>query len=305
MGKGKKLAIGISGILIGGILLSGGMAFAESSGNSRVAKLAGKIPWVGQKMGHRGGIIGVKGQFGTLGVRLCLENLDQLVEEGTITQVKADEIRTKRQQKISDVLETLVGNGTISREQSDKILKSFADAAAYREAEAEKIENMTVREARQYIMDNRGKPQNNLGQLVTDGVIIQEQADAFKNAMALNAQALNQQRLTDGMKALVDKGTITQDQVNKILAKLESVRTDKEAYREKIKNMTPEERQEYIKTNRFKPQNPINQLTTEGTLTQEQAKALRGITGFGGKPGFGGKQSRGDKTGPIGRGGRR
>jgi polyhydroxyalkanoate synthesis regulator phasin len=330
MGKGKNLAIGISGVLIGGMLLTGGMAFAASSGNSTATNLANKIPWVGQMMGHRGGMMdgrggmmGAKGQFGVGGAMLSQENLDQLVKEGTITQAKADEIKAydnsmvakgrrgllnelvtskiltqaeadtiqvklkelgqaQSQQQISDSLKTLVDKGTITQEQSDKILKSFADAAANRAAQAQKIENMTVKEARQYMQDNQGKTHNSLEQLVTDGVITHDQADAFKDAMAENAQKQNQQRISDGLKALVDKGTITQAQADKILAKLDTVQKDREALREKIKNMTAEERQQYMKNNQLKPENPISQLVTDGTITQEQADALAGIVGKGG-----------------------
>ena len=348
MGKGKNLAIGVSGVLIGGMLLTGGLAFADSSGTSTVANLANKVPWVGQMMGARGGMMGAKGQLEAQGAKLSQENLNQLVKEGTITQAKADEIRTfidktekeknttgnsvklkgrpdslaelvtnkiltqaeadniktelnelaqaQSQQQISDALKVLVDKGTITQEQSDNILKGYADAAANREAQAQKIENMTVKEARQYMEDNRGKQQNPLDQLVTDGVITQAQVEAFQNAMAENAQKQNQQRIADDLKALVDKGTITQAQVDKILAKLDTVQKDQEALREKIKNMTAEERQQYMKDNKAKPQNPISQLVSDSTITQDQANALGGIVerhGMGGMEGKGGPMARG------------
>lgn len=386
MGKGKNFAIGLSGVLIGGMLLSGGVALADTSGSTTVASLTGKIPWVGKMLGHgggflgdrggmfggRGGMMGEKGWFGAAGAGLSQANLEQLVKEGTITQAKADEIQAyidktqkekqaqleqmknmtpeerkallgkkntgdsvklkgpqdlltalvensiltqaeadavkaklnelaqaQSRQKISDSLKTLVDKGTITQEQSDKILQSFAEAPAKREALAQKIENMTVKEARQYMLDNKGIPQNPLGQLVADGVITQAQADAFQAAMVETAQKENQQRAADGLKALVDKGTITQDQADKILAKLASVKTDQEALREKLKSMTKEELQQYMKDNQVKREDPISQLVTDGTITQDQANALRGIAGLGGKGGPGGK---GGKGGPMARG---
>lgn len=376
MGKVKNVAIGLSGVLIGGMLLSGGVALANPGGSSAVASLTGKIPWVGQMLGHRGGmmegrggLMGGKGQFGPAGSKLSQVNLAELVKEGTITQAKADEIQAyidkteqdqqarkeqlknmtpeqrkaagetfdkatgpkgrqdlltalvqnnilsqaeadtvktkldelaqaQSRQKISDSLKTLVDKGTITQEQADKILKGFADAAANREALAQKIENMTVKEARQYMQDNQGKPQNPLGQLVTDGVITQAQADAFQAAMAETAQKESQQRVADGLKALAGKGTITQDQADKILAKLASVRTDQEALREKLKNMTAEERQQYMKDNQVRPQDPISQLVTDGTITQQQADALAGIVGKAGMAG--GMRGIGGMGGPMG-----
>lgn len=326
MEKRKTFATALSGVLVGGLLLSGGMVFAGDANSSVPDKLTGKMPFFGQAMKHRGGMAFGKGHFMAGRGMLSQAVLDQLVKDGVITQDKAaeikayidkmaqerqagdpgsrragrqdlftelvnnniltqeqaDTIKTKlteaaqkqNQQRISDSLKILVEKGTITQEQSDKILKQFEDAKKDREVLAQKMENMTLKEIRQYMQDNQGKPQNPINQLVSDGVINQEQADAFRATMKETAQKQNQQRISDSLKALVEKGTITQEQSDKILKKLEDTRKDREALFDKTKDMTPDERRQYMQDNKEKPQDPISQLVADGTITEDQAKAI-------------------------------
>jgi len=249
MERRKTFASALSGVLVGGLMLTGGLAFAGDTDNSVSNNLAGKIPFLGQAMKHRGEMAFGKGDF----------------------------MAEQHQQQISDSLKSLVEKGTITLEQSDKILKQFEDAKKDREALAQKMENMTLKEIRQYMQDNQRKPQNPINQLVSDGVISQEQADAFQATMKETAQKQKRQQISDGLKALVEKKTITQEQAAKILKQLEAAQKDREALFEKAKDMTPEERRQYMRNNKGKFQNPISQLVEDGTITQEQAKAIRDI----------------------------
>ena len=291
----KTLVTAFCGVLAGGLLLSGGMAFASNADNSKGSNFAGKIPFLGKMMEHRGGMAGGKGLIGAAGPKLSQGTVDQLVKEGAITPEKAAEIKTfidktdkeapkgrmdlctelvknniltqeqvdtiktkmtelgqkQKQQKISDSLKALAEKGTITQEQSDKILKGLDDAEKNRQTLAAKMENMTLKEIRQYMQDNKEKPQNPIKQLVTDGVITQVQADAFQKTMSETAQKQKEQRISDSLKALVDKGTVTQEQADKILTKLDTI-TDK-------------------------AQNPISQLVADNTITKDQANSVREV----------------------------
>lgn len=265
MEKKRTLVRALGGVLIGGLLLSGGMAFAVSENNSASGSIIGKLPFLGQGGKHLGG----KGKGGHL-------------RFGSPEQ---------KQQLIADSLKALVEKGNITQEQSDKIRKQFADAEKERQEFLAKMEDMTLREIRQYKQDNGQQLQNPIAKLVSDGVITQHQADAFHQAMRETAQKQNQQRITDGLKALVDKGTITQGQSDEILKKLEQVRNDRQALIEKMQDMTKEEIRQYVKDNKEKAQNPLSQLVSEGTITQDQADAVAKILfqskGFkGGHKGF-------------------
>lgn len=361
----KTLATTLSGVVIGGLLLSGGMAFAGDAKDSVTNSITEKVPFFGQFMGHQGERgpgrgLGM-GLFKEAGVKLSQENLDQLVKEGVISQEKADEIKVyidktekemqarfeelknltpeerkaekkngenagkrvsrtdlftqlvnnniltqeqadtiktklqemaqeQKQQQLSDTLKALVEKGTITQEQYDKIIKQCEDAEKERKTLNEKLDNMTVKDFRQYMQNNQEKRQNPMEQLVSNGVLTKEQVTAIQKAMTEIAREKNQQRISDGLKALVDKNTITQDQADKILTSLENMQKDRAALSEKIKSMTKEERREYMENNKGKLQDPISQLVAEGTITEDQEKAIqevvplhKGFKGPGGK----------------------
>lgn len=350
----KDLTKILGGVLIGGLLLSGGMAFAGDAADSVTGKFSG-MPFFGIGAKHGGGF--GKGQFRVVKGMLSQETLNQLVKDGVITQAKADEIKayvdkkkdetngktrgagmglmnelvtnkiltqeqadtiqaktkeiahTQKQQQLSESLKAVVEKGTITQEQADSILKKFEAAEKEREALLAKMENMTLKEIRESKVDIKGT-RNPMEQLVSEGVITQEQVDAIQKSNMETAQKQNLQRISDSLKALVDKGTITQDQADKIVKKIEDTQKEREALLEKIKNMTEEERHQYMQDNGQKPQDPISQLVADGTITQEQADAVKeavpfkGFGGFGGRKGFEGKGFGGKGFGgPSGFGG--
>lgn len=329
----KTVVTALSGVLIGGLLLTGGLAFAGDTDNAASNSWAGKIPVVGKLLQGAGGMMKGRGHFRAGGQMLSQDTLDQLVKEEVITQNKADEIKAyidklaqerqaqdpgtrpgarqdlftqlvtnniltqeqadtikakireiadqQHQQRISDSLKALVEKGTVTQEQADKILKQFAVAEKEREELAQKMENMTLKEIRSY-MQNREKPQNPIEQLVSDGVITQEQAGAFYRAMQELAQKQQLERTADSLKGLVEKGTITQEQADKIVKQFENAQKNREALFEKTKNMTPEERRAYMENNRKEFKNPLTQLVTDGVITQKQADAVRKVLPHGG-----------------------
>lgn len=148
----KTLVTALSGVLVGGLLLSGGMTFASSAKSSEANNQTGKMPFLGEK-GHRGGMepgrggmeLG-RGDFGTGGPKLSQESLDQLVKEDAITQEKANEIKayldkmekemqtrsaemkklTPEERKASpkaksDLFAELVTNNILTQEQADTL----------------------------------------------------------------------------------------------------------------------------------------------------------------------------------------
>jgi polyhydroxyalkanoate synthesis regulator phasin len=97
-----------------------------------------------------------------------------------------------------------------------------------------------------------------------------------------------------GMQPVLDDltaaGTLTQaqaDQIRSVIQQMESERQvqrdkmqgmtqeERQAERDKIQNMTEEERQAYFEVNRPVKQDLFTMLISDGTLTQEQADAIR------------------------------
>ena len=168
----KTLKRGLAGVVVGGMLLSGGMAFADDTNDTKAQNPIGKH-FAGKMM---------QGERQDLFI--------ELVENKIITQEQADAIRTyirenaiaKQHQDMQDSLKAVVEKGAITQNQADKVINRFDEIRKNHEALFEKTKDMTPEERRKYMIDNKEKV-DPLNQLVTDGVITQEQADAIREAL--------------------------------------------------------------------------------------------------------------------------
>lgn len=91
---------------------------------------------------------------------------------------------------------------------------------------------------------------------------------------------MNKKNPTDNMKSELDKlvtaGTITQDQETNIINAMKQEQTDRKAEMDKIKNMTEAERKSYFENQKTAEKTDfLSKLVTAGTLTQDQANAVR------------------------------
>lgn len=91
---------------------------------------------------------------------------------------------------------------------------------------------------------------------------------------------INKKNPTDNMKSELDKlvtaGTITQDQETNIINAIKQEQTDRKAEMDKVKNMTEAERQTYFESKKTAEKTDfLNKLVTAGTITQDQATAVR------------------------------
>lgn len=238
----KTLVIVISGVLVGGLLL-GGLAIASGK-DSSVSTLAAKVPFFGKM---------IKQQNGSASL-----------------------------QQLSEALKTLVEKRTITQEQSDIIMKRFEDTEKQRAALEQKKEKMTLKEYREYVMNKKGEPLAIFDDLVSEGVITESDLGAIKASIVEIGQKQQREQMLNGLKTLVDKGTITKEQSDKIQKKVEAAIQEREAQWKKVKEMTPEERLKYIQNKKEKSESPdpISQLVADGTITQEQADAVREVVPY-------------------------
>lgn len=164
-----------------------------------------------------------------------VDPLKDLVDNGTITEDQAQSIRDKmsditdqqRQQQWQTSLNTLVSEGTITRDQADNIL-------TFLEANAQKMKNMKQdmldqtkdmdkEQIAQYFKENLDNIKDPVSQMVNQGIINQQQADALKQAMpslpkVVRMQMLSPQQLQANLDELAADGTIIQDQADNIQA---------------------------------------------------------------------------------------
>jgi len=187
------------------------------------------------------------------------------------------------------VLEALVSEGTLSQEQADKIKALAEQKEAEREARCTEMTNMT-REERQ--VERQEIYEDRVGiweQLIADNTITQEQLDAIRDGVQAERHQQRQADLDAALKALVDKGVIDNGEFEAIKNKLAAFESEhqvqmqaranmsaeeRQAERDKIQNMSVQERRAYMQANRPND-NPIDQLVSEGNLTQSQADQVR------------------------------
>lgn len=130
------------------------------------------------------------------------DRMKALVDAGILTQDEADAIneyeqeqmqekmaeeQAKRDEEQKEKLDSLVDDGTITEDQADAILAYLEEEQEEREAEREKMKDMTEEERKTYFENKKDtkseeKP-SPLKELVDDGTLTQEEADAVVKAL--------------------------------------------------------------------------------------------------------------------------
>ncbi len=182
-------------------------------------------------------------------------------------------------------LTALVDKGIISQDQSTAIQAKMDQLNADRKAEMTKIKAMTAAERQAYMKANKPAKVDLMASLVDSGVITSAQVDAIKAFKQASRQQEMKENQLKSLTALVEKGTITADQSNLIVQKMDQAATERQAEMDKVKDMTPAEAQAYFKANPREKTNPLADLVTAGSLTQAQADAVRQALHGGRGPG--------------------
>ncbi len=178
-----------------------------------------------------------------------------------------------RSAALQTVLDKLVADNVLTREQADGLAAYLKTQAEQRQAQREQMKNLTP-EQRQALRNEQPARQGFLDKAVADKVITQEQAQAIGDALRAQKQQSREAALQTRLAELVKQGAITQAQADAALAALQANWQQRQAEFEKIKNMSKEERLAYMKANLAQKQNPLQELINNGTLTQEQADQI-------------------------------
>jgi|GEM_PF-6001233 len=184
----NKITTLVSGILIGGVILTSGFVFANSS----VARNASNSK---EQPATKINKIQMNDEFKTF--------IEGLVTDGTISQEAADKILAFMEEKNMNMkrpmmgkpqgpgamklnTESLVSGGIITQEQADAISAYFEQKQAEKKEEMEKVKSMTDEERKAYfesLKEQKTQKEDLLSELVNAGIITQEQADAIKEQM--------------------------------------------------------------------------------------------------------------------------
>lgn len=155
------------------------------------------------------------------------------------------------------VINKLVEEKKLSREKADQIIKHVEEKVKVKE-QTNKVEKQDKRKFRKC---------NHIEELKKDGIINEAEAEAIRSKF----KEIREQILTDKLNGMVQKGTITQIQSDKVKMYFENARKERI---EKLKNMTEEQRKTYFKDHK-RGQDVIEKLVEDSVITKEQAEELR------------------------------
>ena len=109
--------------------------------------------------------------------------------------------------------------------------------------------------------------------MVNDGVITANEATAIRDKQ----KAIMEEKKAEQLKSLVDKGVITDDQLQKVNEYMKSAQQERQQLLEKVKGMTAEERKAYFESNKDSRKDTLQKMVDDGVITQDQAKELRKV----------------------------
>lgn len=232
-----------------------------------------------------------------------LNLLDEAVSAGIFDEEDAAAIReavhnsasAQAQERQQQWVDELVEADLITAEEGEAILEYLTTMGEQRQAEMEKIKDMTEEERRAYFKEDQNGRTDMFAALTEADVITEEQVQDIQSYLHSKAAAQQQEETAAQLAKLVAAGTIDEEESEAIAAYLKKEQQERQAEMEKIRAMTEAERQAYLEENRpDRPNrddmqnmteaerqqmkadrpNPFQALVEDGTLTQDQAEAV-------------------------------
>lgn len=248
----KRLSKVVSCIVIGGTLLSAGsIAFADTKDSTAVNNGLGNRPALENRV--------IKGRPGAFGKYMTAN--------------------------FKEEFKSLVSAGVISEDEYAKLQELSDKKAEERKAELEKIKNMTEEERKTYFQNMKSEtPKNKVSifdEAVEQGILTQEKADAAQGKLQEIRQAEMKNKVTESLNSLVEKGTITQKQMDKIVEAINNEAQTRKTEFENIKNMAEGQRKEYFDQKKADKSSPLSGLVDNGTLTKEQLQEIKKVLSMG------------------------
>lgn len=182
------------------------------------------------------------------------------------------------QQRLSQQLNVLVSQGTITQNQANKALQFFKDKAEERQAEMDKMKALSPEERHAQMEQKRGQHPDFVNELKVAAGLSSEQAkavaDALRPAHGPKGPHDPEKMMSNQLAKLVTEGTITQAQANDLGAFFKEKATERRAEMDKVKDMSPEERHSYMEAHRKSHEERLAELQQAGHLSDDQAKAV-------------------------------
>lgn len=176
----------------------------------------------------------------------------------TIIKVNAD----NHKQYLKDAVDKLVQEGKLTKEKADKIFE-------YSQRRAEEFKKMNKEQ--RLSLRKEGKRSSLLKELIQEGIITEAEAQIIKEKLLEMKEA----RLNDGMKGLVEKGVLTKTDIENIRSYMVKIREERKANIEKLKSMTPEQKEEYFREYKKSRKDILDRMVDDKIITEKQVEEIK------------------------------
>ena len=271
----------------------------------RVTALVGSIVIVGLLVSVGGTVIAQSTSTASTSLvtqtQASTQGQDRTMHRGGVRdgQMSKGKLGVLPEAELQAVLASMVKLGAITQSESDKVTAFIKAQQTSMEAEKAKVDDMTQAERKTYFEQKKAtaeKKMDLLSQLVSNGIITQVKADAIKVKMQEAQKASREQDIKTQLEGLIQKKTITLEQVDKILVYMDKQEANRKAEMAKVRAMTQTEREQYFAAHPKSENNLSSELVTAGILTQTQAEAVSSVLdrghGHNGMRGIGGRCER-------------
>lgn len=116
-----------------------------------------------------------------------------------------------------------------------------------------------------------------LNELVTDGILTKEKAEAISEKMHAKKSQIKIEELQKGLTTLVNSKVLTVEQRNKVEKVIMAAYDQRKEEYKKMRSMNEKEREEHVKKIKDNMVDPLKVLVENNTITKEQEKEIRKV----------------------------
>ncbi|OGO78820.1 MAG: hypothetical protein A2Y23_11410 [Clostridiales bacterium GWB2_37_7] len=183
--------------------------------------------------------------------------IDNMKSATLVTRAPSRIVAGHKHDSFKAVIDKLVEEGKLSREKAEQIDKFIKQKI---EKQKNGNEKQSMRKGLKYGLVN---------DLIKAKIINDGEAEAIRSKF----RELKEEAFNEKLNTLIQKGTITQAQADKVKVYYKNARQEKAEQFKKLQNMTEEQRKAFFKEH--KKDNFMTKLVEDGVLTQEQVQELR------------------------------
>jgi polyhydroxyalkanoate synthesis regulator phasin len=185
--------------------------------------------------------------------------VDNMKSASLVRRAAVRTVPGRKHEDFKAVIDKLVEEGKLSREKAEQIEK-FMQQKKEEQKNAKPEEKVDLRKGHKYGL---------VYDLVNSKIINDAEAEIIRGKF----REIKEANMNEKLAAMVQKGTITQAQADKVKVYFEKVRKERVEIHKKLQNMTEEQRNAYFKEH--KKDNFMDKLVEDGVLTKEQVQELR------------------------------